>query len=154
MSDRLQPTQCVGCFYIVIFFIHFFYERGCHKAAVFVKMADVIRRYFGIMRGAIEIKTGKPYNDYRNAYVGKPGLIIVEKSKIHNPGKLFIKFYPLAETAAGIPYIYSSSGNCIVDGNNKMLVSKHSKYSFTIDDSVMSDDEKAYLRKKVKASAV
>ena len=54
----------------------------------------VVKKIFGKITKCISRDTGMPYMDWRNEFVGTPGVLVILESEKKHPGKAFACFYP------------------------------------------------------------
>lgn len=66
------------------------------------------KTYLGIMRAAINVKTGEPHTDWRLSHVGQKGLIVAQPDD--EPGKYVV--YPFMKN---YNYFHSSRGEGVIN---------------------------------------
>ena len=89
-----------------------------------------------------------PETDWRSAYVGMPGLIVVYESERKAAGKKFIYFFPdfsddldwLAQD-----WLRTSSGELRVEEETYTITTRNSTYVFVRDDDALPEENKLLL---------
>ena len=98
------------------------------------------KTYLGILRTAINVQTGEPHTDWRESYVNRKGLIVIDPP--HSvPGKyvvyLFMPFYN---------YFHTSRGDLQISEKKIRIETAHSIYEFEIDPDCVPKEEIPFLQ--------
>ena len=97
---------------------------------------------YGKLLSAREI-SGSPYQDWRQDYVGKAGMIVIVRLPDEENERVL--FFPCVRGSEAQPYLYSTPGTIERDRNRIDIRTVHSVYQFELGSFGMSEEDMCLL---------
>lgn len=109
-------------------------------------MPKLVKYSFGKLNKAICSTTGKEYDDWRSAHIGRVGIICIYESLKKRPGEKFIYFYHDDEPSGfNMKYLRTTYGEIEENEEDIQIKTLNSEYTFSIGEYNLTDEDKVAL---------
>lgn len=102
----------------------------------------VVKKTFGKITKCISRDTGMPYMDWRNEFVGTPGVLVILESEKKHPGKAFACFYPYEDGWDPTYSFHTSYGELELFEDGCELCTDNSVYEFAFEEQDLPENAK------------